>query len=798
MSPAPLLIVLLALIAIPVGIIAVIYLFVPAFKGIAWLFKQVFGFIFGEIGDVLRLTGALITQVFFIPLVLGNILVGRWSAAAHFGRAIGAEFKTAGACLYRIGIGHPARLLCLHSLVDGIEKRVPQAIAAAPGPDKPSKSRTGQFDGYQIVGSLPGGGSGGKLYIAQPDAIRLAGFSRAGQVDVRQVVIKTFSLKDGSSLPQIVRESRALEAAKRLGLVLDHELNDERFFYVTRYVPGESLGLVTQRLHAFSGSQGLEAGHMRQALGYMADLLRTLDQYHRGGLWHKDVKPDNIIVDGKAAHLVDFGLVTPLRSGMTLTTHGTEYFRDPEMVRMALKGVKVHQVDGAKFDIYAAGAVLFSMIENSFPAHGGLSQISKRCPEAAKWIVRRAMTEYDRRYTSSAAMLADIEVLCRAADPFTVRPADLPSMRGEAIDAPAYDDAAPIRPIPTPVAVGAGSDSARPAPVEHARAGNPMPPPGRSRPKLKVNRWWTGGYIAEGHEPVSPAVAMPVAGTFNKPLNPPRRHPRASAADQIKSAQARAQAARDRAQARMSNRRSSGAKGGDFNVLNAGVVAAVLVFIVAAAALAALMFSVKRPVVKLSQDFGPNGNAFVMIDLPGGAVETPAAPVPPVAPEPVGAVTFQKPDRPGPRVIVNNASASTESPVEGRRVLVLSEGEVRRKDLGPSLERLRGAGFQLMGTLVTPADEADVTDLINLEASIKAVRGLGQLDSPDVSARISRWIREQGSIDLLVWFEASPDRTGLRCVALAPALGEDADPSEAQSHRVDMLVAKEALGGGSR
>ena len=41
MSPAPLLIVLLALIAIPVGIIAVIYLFVPAFKGIAWLFKQV-------------------------------------------------------------------------------------------------------------------------------------------------------------------------------------------------------------------------------------------------------------------------------------------------------------------------------------------------------------------------------------------------------------------------------------------------------------------------------------------------------------------------------------------------------------------------------------------------------------------------------------------------------------------------------------------------------------------------------------------------------------------------------------
>ena len=33
---------------------------------------------------------------------------------------------------------------------------------------------------------------------------------------------------------------------------------------------------------------------------------------------------------------------------MTLTTHGTEYFRDPEMVRLALRGVKVHQVDGSR------------------------------------------------------------------------------------------------------------------------------------------------------------------------------------------------------------------------------------------------------------------------------------------------------------------------------------------------------------------------------------------------------------------------------------------------------------------
>ena len=84
------------------------------------------------------------------------------------------------------------------------------------------------------------GGSGSKLYIAKPSPQKLAGFSRAGITGVDQVVIKSFSLRDGSTLPQIVRESRALPAAKRLGLILEHELSNERFYYITRYVPGKA------------------------------------------------------------------------------------------------------------------------------------------------------------------------------------------------------------------------------------------------------------------------------------------------------------------------------------------------------------------------------------------------------------------------------------------------------------------------------------------------------------------------------------------------------------------------------
>ena len=36
---------------------------------------------------------------------------------------------------------------------------------------------------------------------------------------------------------------------------------------------------------------------------------------------------------------------------MTLTTHGTEYFRDPELVRMAMAGKKVGEVAAERFDL---------------------------------------------------------------------------------------------------------------------------------------------------------------------------------------------------------------------------------------------------------------------------------------------------------------------------------------------------------------------------------------------------------------------------------------------------------------
>jgi serine/threonine protein kinase len=360
------------------------WLFSGLFTGIGKLFERLFNFIKGMIGDALRFAGHVVTALFYVPAIAFNIIRGHWSAANHYGRAIESECVGCCGCLYRLAVGHVATLLGLTPLTEGIERRVPEVMARAPGADKPGAGPN-SFPGYTVVGSIPGGGSGAKLFLADASEAKRRELSKNGRQAPTRVVIKSFSLESGSTLPQIVRENRALAAARDLGIVLEHELGPRHFHYVMPYVPGDDLGTQTARMHGASGAAGLNDRQLSHALVYAEDMLSTLHRFHANGLWHKDVKPSNIIVSDGRVHLVDFGLITPLRSAMTLTTHGTEYFRDPEMVRLALRGVKVHEVDGVKFDIYGAGAVLYSMIENSFPAHGSLSQIGKRCPEALRF-----------------------------------------------------------------------------------------------------------------------------------------------------------------------------------------------------------------------------------------------------------------------------------------------------------------------------------------------------------------------------------------------------------------------------
>ena len=412
-----------------------IYVVIPVIGHIFTFIGRIIRFGFQELRDVILIPIALFVGVIKLLRATICVVLARWDIVHTEMAAAKRRFVEAYDRTVAIFIDNPLRIIgidsskqaTLPSYLQHDESAVVDAV----------HQLKNNFDGYKVVGTLPSGGSGAKIYIVQPTNTS------------SKIVIKCFDISDGSQLPQIVRESRSMEAAKKLGLIIEHHLDNERFWYAMPYHEGDHLGVVTSLLHGTSSH--LNSKNLRTVLLYQQTLLQTLREYHKAGLWHKDVKPDNIIVHDGRAHLVDLGLVTPLASAMTLTTHGTEYFRDSELVRQAMRGVKVHQVDGSKFDVYSAGAVLYFMLENTFPPHGGLSGFNKKSPEGVRWIVRRAMSDYDKRYASIEEMLADVETILHSKDISSVRPADLPSMTHESVvlDDVVYKKSVPLRSTPS-------------------------------------------------------------------------------------------------------------------------------------------------------------------------------------------------------------------------------------------------------------------------------------------------------------------------------------------------------------
>ena len=170
---------LLMIIGAVAGLTLVVMVLGKVIRLVGSVIGRVFQFVGAEITDSLQLAGSLIASAVFIPLSVVNVVLNRWSAARHYGRSLEVEMIGAGKAIYRVAIRNPLRLIGLSPLTDGLERRVPEAVSMAPGRDKPKKNM-GEFEGYSIVGALPTGGSGAKLFVAKPDRNRQASFAAAG------------------------------------------------------------------------------------------------------------------------------------------------------------------------------------------------------------------------------------------------------------------------------------------------------------------------------------------------------------------------------------------------------------------------------------------------------------------------------------------------------------------------------------------------------------------------------------------------------------------------------------------
>ena len=181
----------------------------------------------------------------------------------------------------------------------------------------------------------------------------------------RQVAVKVLRPELAATMgPE--RFAREIEVAARLqhphilGL-LDSGEAAGFFYYVMPYVEGETL---RDRL-ARTGE--LPVHEAVRLLGEIADALAVA---HRAEVVHRDIKPENILLSGRHAMVMDFGVakaVTEASGRQQLTTAGvalgTPAYMAPEQTTAD------PHLDG-RVDIYALGVLGYEMLTGQPPFHG--------------------------------------------------------------------------------------------------------------------------------------------------------------------------------------------------------------------------------------------------------------------------------------------------------------------------------------------------------------------------------------------------------------------------------------------
>jgi serine/threonine-protein kinase len=136
-------------------------------------------------------------------------------------------------------------------------------------------------------------------------------------------------------------------------------------WYVMPFVEGESLADRLKR----EGMLSLE-----DAVRITCQVARALDHAHRQGVIHRDIKPDNILLDNGDALLADFGIARAIsesgdeRLTKTGLTIGTPTYMSPE------QAVAERNLDG-RSDVYSLGCVLYEMLAGTPPFVGPSMQV---------------------------------------------------------------------------------------------------------------------------------------------------------------------------------------------------------------------------------------------------------------------------------------------------------------------------------------------------------------------------------------------------------------------------------------
>jgi eukaryotic-like serine/threonine-protein kinase len=255
----------------------------------------------------------------------------------------------------------------------------------------------------------------------------------ATQLDMdRPVAIKILSLRDEAANDRYRRRfHREASIASRLShpnIVTVYDYGETRardLFMVMERIPGRNLRMLLEEEKRL---------FPRRALSIAIQIARALRKAHREGVMHRDLKPDNVMVqpdeDGlDFVKVLDFGLVKvfdPEISGVDFQPEitradailGTPAYMSPEQAAGSA-------VDG-RTDLYALGVMLFQMIAGHPPFQAAnpivlinmhvlkpaprLTELVPSCPIAIAEIVDRCLRKTAaERHASVDELLAELE-----------------------------------------------------------------------------------------------------------------------------------------------------------------------------------------------------------------------------------------------------------------------------------------------------------------------------------------------------------------------------------------------------
>jgi protein kinase-like protein len=186
----------------------------------------------------------------------------------------------------------------------------------------------------------------------------------------RDVAVKVLDLGQTPSpalADRFVREARTSAQLEHPHIVPIYKVGgykNQVLYIVMRCVDGPSLRRLLEQQHRLS---------VRDAAGIARQVADALGHAHQHGIVHRDVKPDNILLDGGGHVLVtDFGIAKAAQAASVsqLTTEGmvvgTPHYMSPEQATG-------EHVD-ARSDIYSLGVVLYQMLAGSPPFDGDSAQ----------------------------------------------------------------------------------------------------------------------------------------------------------------------------------------------------------------------------------------------------------------------------------------------------------------------------------------------------------------------------------------------------------------------------------------